>query len=156
MNHQVLGRKYKYFKKGQSLFEVVFAVGISALIITAIVALATNSIANSTFSRNSALAGRFVQESIEWLRGQRDSDWELFLDRAQVTTWCLPSLDWNSALVGTCADATILTNSIFKREINFTVVDVGNIELKAKVYWTDGKGLHEVSAVTNFTDWRRQ
>ena len=58
-------------KKGQSLFEVVFAVAVSALIITAIVILAGNAVSNSTFSRNKALAGRFVQEAIEWLRKER-------------------------------------------------------------------------------------
>lgn len=143
--------------KGQSLFEVVFAVGVSALIITTIVVLAANSVANSTFSRNKALAGRFTGEAIEWLRGQRDADWDFFLDKAQTETWCLPDLDWDLAFTGACADtATISRDANFKREINFNMIDLGNIETKIIVYWTDAKGLHESSTVTNFTDWRRQ
>lgn len=143
--------------RGQSLFEVMFAIGMSALIITSIVVLAGNAISNSTFSRNKALAGRFTQEAIEWLRSQRDTDWEAFLDKASTSTWCLPSLDWSSAKIGVCGDGDVISsNSNFKRELNFIVVDSGNVESKAKVYWQDGKGFHEVSTVTNFTDWRRQ
>lgn len=144
-------------KSGQSLFEVVFSIGISALIITAIVILAGNAISNSTFSKNKALAGRFAQETVEWLRGQRDMDWDEFAARAATPTWCLPSLDWAFAKVGICEDTdTTSSNSNFKRELNFITVDVGNIESKVKVYWRDAQGLHEVSTVTNFTDWRRQ
>ena len=140
---------------GQSLFEVVFAIGMSALIITAIVVLATNSVANSTFSKNKALAGRFAQESIEWLRGQRDVDWDLFYSNTSVSPRCLPELNWN--LSGPCGDTdTITSNTNFKRELSFTQVDSGNVEAKVKVFWSDGRGLHEVSTVTNFTDWRRQ
>ena len=140
---------------GQSLFEVVFAVGMSALIITAVVILATNAIANSTFSKNKSLAGRFTQEAVEWLRGQRDTDWEAFYTNAQISPRCLPSLAWN--LTGPCGESdTINSNSNFKREADFSLIGPENVEAKVKVYWEDGRGLHEVSTVTNFTDWRRQ
>ncbi len=142
---------------GQSLFEVVFAIGVSALIIITITVLAADSISNSTFSKNKALAGRFVGETVEWLRGQRDADWDTFYSYSATNTWCLPSLDWASAKVGACGDSdTISSNSNFKRELNFIGIDSGNVESKVRVYWQDGKGLHEVSTVTNFTDWRRQ
>lgn len=147
----------QFFNRGQSLFEVVFAIGISALIITAIVILATKAVSNSTFSKNKALAGRFTQETSEWLRGQRDANWDDLAEKAQTPTWCLPSLDWGLAKVGICgATDTISSNSNFSRELNFIVIDAQNIESKVKVYWQDGQGLHEVSTVTNYTDWRRQ
>lgn len=141
--------------KGQSLFEVVFAIGVSALIITAVVVLASNAVANSTFSKNKALAGRFTQEAVEWLRSERDSDWDTFYANAALTSRCLPSLDWSQQ--GPCGPSDTLTaNENFKREATFSVVDISNVEVKVRVYWEDGRGLHEVSTVTNFTDWRRQ
>lgn len=142
---------------GQSLFEVVFAVGMSALIITAVVILAANALSNSTFSKNKALAGRFTQEAVEWLRSQRDENWDDFYNRSLTTVWCLPGVDWSLAKVGTCDTTdTIVSNSNFQREINFTGVGIGTVETKVAVYWRDGHGLHEVSTITNFTDWRRQ
>ena len=144
-------------RRGQSLFEVVFAIGVSALIITGIVVLAGNAVSNSTFSKNKTLAGRFTQEAVEWLRGERDADWDGFYLNSSTSTWCLPSLDWNLAKIGVCsANDTILSNANFKREVNFTQIDIGNVETKVKVSWQDGSGLHEVSTVTNFTDWRRK
>lgn len=146
---------------GQSLFEVVFAVGMSALIITTIVTLASNAISNSTFSKNKALAGRFTQEAVEWLRGERDTDWDNFYLNAATSPWCLPSLNWNTP--GACDESeSIPENDNFKRELSFNSVDPTNcdsitcVEAKVKVYWQDGRGLHEVSTVTNFTDWRRK
>jgi len=43
-------------QSGQSLFELVVAIAISALIIVAMVSLAVNSIQNSNFAKNKALA----------------------------------------------------------------------------------------------------
>ncbi len=144
-------------ESGQSLFEVVFAIGVSALIITTIVILAGNAVANSTFSKNKAVAGKFASEAIEWLRGERDADWDTFYSYTGVPTWCLPSLDWDLAKPTVCQDSdTISTTSNFKREINFVAIDSQNVETKVRVYWQDGRGLHEVSTITNFTDWRRQ
>lgn len=144
-------------RKGQSLFEVVFAIGISALVIITVVVLAANSVANSTFSKNKALAGRFVQEATELLRGERDADWDNFYSDAATGTWCLPSSEWSSALPRSCGDNdTLSANPIFKREIEFVRVDSGNVKTTIRVFWQDGRGLHEVSSVTNFTDWRRQ
>lgn len=149
--------KLKEKIKGQSLFEVVFAVGMSALIITAVVILATNALSNSTFSKNKAIAGRLTQEAVEWLRSQRDENWDDFYTRTLTTIWCLPHVDWSTAKIGTCGTSdTVVSNSNFRREINFTEIDASNIETKVRVYWQDGRGLHEVSTITNFTDWRRQ
>lgn len=144
-------------RKGQSLFEVVFAVGMSALIITTVVVLAGNAVSNSTFSKNKVIAGRHTQEAVEWLRGERDADWDTFFSFAATAIWCLPMTDWNLAKAGVCGPTdTISSNPNFKREVNFTQVDSANVETKVKVYWQDGRGYHEVSTVTNFTDWRRQ
>ena len=142
---------------GQSLFEVVFAIGMSALIITAVVILGANAVANSTFSKNKALAGRFTQETVEWLRSQRDADWEAFAGYTGIQKRCLPELDWDSAIPNGCGESDIIvTNANFKRELTLTQIDSANIQVKVRVYWTDGRGIHENSTVTNFTDWRRQ
>ena len=43
-------------QSGQSLFEVVFAIAVVAIIISGVVALSATTVRNSSFSRNNALA----------------------------------------------------------------------------------------------------
>ena len=66
--------------KGQSLFEVVFAVGIAGLIVTGIVSLANRTLGNSNTSRDRSLASRYAQDMTDCLRELRDEDfaqWEI-------------------------------------------------------------------------------
>jgi hypothetical protein len=142
--------------KGQSIFEVVLALGLITLVIVAIVAVAGISIKNSSFSRNSTLATRNSEATLEWLRGQRDEDWDDFYVRAVSLKWCLPNLTWEGSKIGECEDSDYIEDTILKREIDFVVdpLDSTNIETSVKIYWIDAGGYHEVNSVTNFSDWR--
>lgn len=143
-------------EKGQSLFEVVLALAVAALIIVAIITLATISIRNASFSRNQSLATRYAQEAIEWLRGQRDEDWDAFAARALTPLWCLKSLSWTDTVIGGCGSSDFISDTIFKREISFTFLNASNIDTGVKVFWEDAQGLHETKTVTTFSDWREQ
>ena len=145
-------------EKGQSLFEMMLALAVSTLIIVAIVALTSNAIRNTTFSKNKTLATRFSQEATEWLRGERDADFPTFETRALTPLYCLPSLSWTSASIGACTGGQEISNTIFKREVTFSSSLVNGktlIQAGVKVYWTDSQGTHEVRSVTNFSDWRQ-
>ncbi len=142
---------------GQSLFEIMLALAISTLIVIALVALTSNAIRNSTFSKNKSLATRYSQEATEWLRGERDADFDAFKIRALTPLYCLPSLSWAEASIGACAAGQEISGTIFKREISFSISSIGGktiIQAAINVHWTDSQGLHEVRSVTNFSDWR--
>lgn len=72
-------------KFGQSLFELVVAIGIVGLVLVAIVSVATISVRNTTFSKEQSLASRYTQQAMEWLRGQRDTDWDDFKGRGSAS-----------------------------------------------------------------------
>jgi Tfp pilus assembly protein PilV len=142
--------------KGQSMFEVVMALFIMALIIVGVVFLSTNSIANSAFSRNKTIAGRYSQEAVEWLRGQRDSDPTLFVTNA-TGTWCLASLGFTSHAA--CGSGSVITGTVFKRQVVFTEDgSTSDTIIKAEVTtsWTDSKGTHTAKSITEFTDIREK
>jgi len=144
-------------QEGQSLFEVVLSLAVITVVIVALIILAYNSIRNANYSRNQTVATRHSQEAIEWLRGERDTDYDLFQLRALTSdTYCFPSLSWTSAKIGGCADNDVIDGTILKREIFFTIIGLTNIEVQVTVYWDDAQGLHEVRAITNYTDWRAQ
>lgn len=139
---------------GQSLFEVVVALAVVTLIIIALVALASTSIRNVDFSKNKTLATRYSQEAIEWLRGERDFDFDAFYQKALTPTWCMDTLVLDD--IGQCDTTEVIAGTIFRREAAFSIINSANVEAEVNVYWEDAQGLHEVKTVTNFTDWRTQ
>lgn len=144
--------------KGQSIFEVILALGLISLIIVAIVAMAGLSIKNSSFSRNTTLATRYSEEALEWLRGQRDENWDSFYLNAQNLKWCLPSLSWVDAKIGVCGDDDQISNTNLLREVDFGFdpLEPTSIETTVRIYWTDAGGYHEVTSITSFSDWREK
>ena len=153
-------------EKGQSLFEVVVALGISALIIVALVSLVSNSIQNANFSKDKTLAANYAQEATEWLRQQRDSDPATFFGTdtvIQAVPICFDDLNWNNVLngnIGNCPDGSSISNNTpFTREIIFnqdqsTVKTV--IVADVTISWTDSQGQHIVTNSTSFSDWRQR
>lgn len=147
--------------RGQSLFEVVIALAISALIIVSLVSLVSSSIRNTTFSKNKTLAARYAQEGTEWLRGQRDEDIATFKTNTLTPIWCFKDLSFS--IVGPCGTGDEIDGTPFKREIVFssTSVNVGGvnkivIQADVSVVWEDSQGFHEVKSATNFVDWRER
>lgn len=139
-----------FYKNGQSLFEVVLALAIIVLIIVGLVFLTNLSLKNSRFSKMQSLAANYLQEAFEWLRKEKENDWFFFETKAQTLKYCLPSLSWESAKVGSCQDSDFISDSRFKREVEFFIEDPSTIEVKIEVYWEDENGFHKVSSATNF------
>lgn len=146
----------KEYNKGQSLFEVILALALVALIIVALVALVANSIRNSSFSKNKTYATRHTQTASEWLRGQRDEDWDVFSTNflfcpTPPHVRCLNTLVWGNC--GTCGDTEFIDN-LFKREVSFSDIEVNSVTVEVRTYWLDSQGTHEVRSSTILTDWR--
>ena len=143
-----------HHQRGQSLFELIVAIAISALIVVAVVSLAVNSIKNSNFSKNKALASSYAQQATEWLRGERDSNFAAFrahVEDSTENTRCLNNLVWT---INPCGTVT-MDGTPFKREVVFRFSDSDTvIKAEITVSWTDSGGLHEVKSSTNFSDWQ--
>lgn len=145
--------------RGQTLFELVVAIGIGVLIVTAIVRLVTISVRNSTFSKNKAEAARYSQETLEWLRAEKERDWGAFYGRsADPTYWCLASLSWPSSS-GQCGqNQTITGTTLFTRLVALDRDDVDqdgtadDIEAIVTVTWTESGQVHSSTAATHFGD----
>lgn len=148
---------------GQSLFELVVAIAVSALVIVAIVSLVSTSIRNATFSKNSAIATSYAGSATEWLRSQRDADINTFVTNVTAvenSPRCFNNLDWTRT--SGCGTDTI-TGTPFSREITFSQTQTivgGSIKTvytaDIVVSWTDSQGIHEVAISANFSDWRQR
>lgn len=155
--------KTKKIVSGQSLFELVVAVGVVALIVMSVVSLVSNSIQNSSFSKNQSLAARYAEEGTEWLRQQRDTDIDNFFKKVQTApfTWCLnqePLTDLASTSHSACG-STVINQTPFIREVKFTITTPSGKTIAiadVKVSWQDAKGTHSVLNSTQFADWRQR
>lgn len=139
-------------QKGQSLFEVIVAVAISTLIVTAIVSLATNSIQNTSYSRDKTLASDYVEEAMEWLRQERDNNTQ-FKAKATETagkSYCLDDLSTWPAL-SDCTTDQFISGTKFKRTLAFPSYSGGVVEATVTVSWEDSKGSHEVTSSTELS-----
>jgi hypothetical protein len=146
------------YQKGQSLFEVVFTLAIIALITSAMVLLATYSIKNASFSRDKSLATHYSQETIEWIRSERDKDWTVFYSHVPQNypmKNCLATLSWPVGW-STCGEDDFIEGTVFKRELEFPTKTSDTVTVKIIISWTNNQGLHEVISFTDFTNWKAQ
>ena len=142
---------------GQSLMEVVLAIGLITLIMVTVVAAASISITNSSFSKNQTLSTRFSEATLEWLRGERNEDWDYFLSQVlpggEAQTICFTTLSWEDSKLGNCSDTEYIPDTFLKREVDFYLIDSSTVEVTIRIYWIDANGYHEVNSSTYLTNW---
>lgn len=73
--------------KGQTLIEILIALGIGGVIISAITVVITSGLNNAQFGKNQNLATNFAQEGMEVVRKIRNNNYNGF--RAYSGTYCL-------------------------------------------------------------------
>jgi Tfp pilus assembly protein PilV len=144
----------KKYEKGQSLFEIVLALGLITLILTAVVALASLSIKNSSFSHLQTIATRYSESAMESLREEKEKDWTSFYNNALSSpNWCFNGSSWGDATPGACPDSDFITDTNFMREVSFTIIEPREVEVMINVNWQDSSGYHEVSTTSDLTDY---
>ena len=147
------------YSSGQTLFELVVALGIGILMITAVVVLVTGSVKNSSFSQNNAMATRFAQEGLEWAKGEKEESWSSIFDKSSIgngTSYCLQTLSWSNG----SSNCTQIANTVLTRTITMKKLDTDNngeyetIQATSSVTWADSNQTHDITLDTQFTDWR--
>jgi len=154
--------KFFRYDSGQSLFEILFAILIISLIITAVVGLATVSIRNSVYAKNKTLATKYAQEAVEWCRLVRDKSNKLWAHggrSGEPKIYCLQELTnvdaWNPGRPKPCGEqaSPYITGTTFIRELSLLRIEEDShklINVKVTVQWNDAQGNHEVRVVTDF------
>ena len=140
--------------KGQSLFEVIMAVGISAMILTAIVSLSTLSVANSERSSNSKLSVFYTQEALSFIRLTRDSDWATFAAYASTSSgsdYCMKTPTFSVPGVSGCQ---FISGTNLVRTANLTKNALATyVNVTVNITWQDGSGTHQEKTVTRLSNW---
>jgi len=76
--------------EGQTLIEVLVALGIGVVIIVAVTVVVIVSLDNAGFNKNENLANAYAQEGLEVVRGLKDRSWTNFWTLTGGPFFCLP------------------------------------------------------------------
>ncbi len=141
--------------RGQTLIEIIIAIAVAVLVIAAIAQVATVGSRNATYSQTRTKASEYAQEATEWLRSQRDKNWNVFANHD--LTYCINTLPADIGTLpatgtGTCGASYL--DVIFQRTMRFEYISPNQRNITVAVSWTDSKGLHSVSVQTTLTNWR--
>lgn len=120
---------------GQTLIEVVVALGISVTIISAVVAVVLSALRGAEVSRTQNQATLLAQEGIEVVRQIRDTDYSGF--QAKNGIYCL---DKNSSTLRSGCSLTTPNVDTFVRSVSIQQVSTcasGTASISAMVAWTD-------------------
>jgi len=132
--------------KGQTLIEVLIAMGAGIIILSAMVTLVIKSLSNSQYSKYQGMASQYSQEGMEVLRSERDSNWVSFsASLAEGTTYCFGE-DQVIRAESSCVNPNIDATFVRKVERIRASDDLtnykcagGGIAIVVTVSWKDGK-----------------
>ncbi|OGH23669.1 MAG: hypothetical protein A2958_02755 [Candidatus Levybacteria bacterium RIFCSPLOWO2_01_FULL_38_13] len=134
------------YLSGQTLLEVLVALGVATIVISAIVVIVISSLKGGQFSTSQNQANQYAQEGLEIVKNKAQSDWTTF--RSYLPYSCLGQDQTISPPLGTSCGSNLGT---FSREILFShyVANDGNTDclpttvdrtkVTATVYWSDSK-----------------
>jgi Tfp pilus assembly protein PilV len=142
--------------KGQSLFELIVAIGVSGLVLISLVSLTVKSISNATYSKNKTLTTHYTQEAVEWLRAQRDLNWDTFTSYAASgggKIYCLNNLSFSNG--GACGPSETIPNTTFTRQVLLTYnATPESVQAVVTTTWLGvSDRQHESRTSTVFTNW---
>lgn len=142
----------KKTKSGQSLIEVIVAVGMMALLLVAILALVALAVKNSRLAKTKNQAVALAQEGVELMRTYRDYSWNS-LSLSLNTNYDLPD-NWTvePGLSGTCP-TNFPINSIFRRCVILTSPGLNIVKAVVTVFWQEGAKINQTVQTTELSKW---
>lgn len=144
------------FKGGQSLIEMVVAVGMMSLLMVALLSVISLSIKNTRLAQARTQAVGLAQEGIELMRAYRDFSWNDFYAKADGQSYTLVD-NWTVEAGLTqsgCNEFSYFDASqFFSRCVTLSAVEVGRVTVEVIIYWQEGSQLKNISQSTNLSLW---
>lgn len=137
---------------GQTLVEVVVAIGAVMLIVTGLIIASTASLNAGQFVKLQGSAVHYAQGGVELARTLRNEGWDAFAayGNASGISWCLDGDGtWSSVPVGGCPYAI---ENTFARTVVFTWQDP-KMQVDVTVSWLRGGTVQSTSLTTYLTKW---
>jgi len=151
-----------------SIIEVIVFGSMLSIVLVAAVAYTVRLVFTMTHDRHKLLATHFVEETHEWLNGERESDWEQFQNYSSTTgtTYCINdplnlSTTLASLSTGLCGFTGVGTASptnplIFRRQLILSKDQAGiatRVTATIQVSWQDEGVPYSEEIVTVYSVW---
>lgn len=136
-------------QSGQTLAEVVVAIGVIVLLVTGLVVGTSVTLKASQYSKARSQAVKYAQEAVELARSLRDSSWTTFAAYGG-TSQCL---DGDGVWTPTSGACSANINNFYTRTVIFTW-DEPRMKTDVTVSWLDGNKTYTVPISTYLTQWR--
>ncbi len=139
-------------QQGQTMVEIIVAIGVVVLLATGLIAGATITIKSAQFGKSKTLAARYSQEALEKARSLRDSGWESFVLYGSPSgkQWCLDKLGiWTE----TSVSCPVNIDNFYTRSVIF-VWQEPNMKVDVATTWLDGTKIYRVDMGTILTQWQ--
>jgi type II secretory pathway pseudopilin PulG len=150
--------------KGQSIIEVIFATAVVALVLVAVLSTIIASMRNSRSSLEQSRATKYAQETLEWLRRERDGEgWVVFVSRAPATVggtrlYCLTSMPTDiinlTTFAGNCTTTDTIANTPFVRVLRMNRISNEEVEAVITVTRPSDSGNVTTTLQGRFTSWQ--
>lgn len=148
-----MGTHYTPYKNGQSLVEVVVAIGVVVLIVSGLVIAVISSLRSAQSSRLRSTATKLTQDGIEIMRNLRDTGWSQFALNDSPNAWCL-GLDGILVELPSCTGNIVIGGLTYTRTALLTETSTDQLTVTITVTWIEGKTLKNSNATTYLTKWR--
>lgn len=138
--------------RGQTLVEVIVAIGVVVLLVTGLIVGTSVSLKASQYGKMRSLGTQYAQEAVEATRNLRDSGWNTFATYGglQPISWCLNKAGVWTQMVGACLPNI---DNFYTRVVTFTWDDP-RMNVDVAVTWVDGAKTYSSSLSTFFTQWK--
>ena len=135
---------------GFSLIEVLVFVTILGLFFVAAISVITFSLKNMKINEHKILAVHYAEEGIEWIRNEKENDWETFVSKAG--THCLTDLtNWGAS--NDCGSSYAVGTPPFFRRVATLTNSGAQVDVKVIVYWIEGNQTMNVPIKTIVNLW---
>lgn len=149
-----------------TLIEVLVFVSILELFFVMAAAVSVASLRNIKTNEHKLLATKHAEDLVEWLRSEKENDWDTFVAKADGSVYCFndPITDIGETIAsqaaGACAGYNGLTGIapvIFKREATLTRVGspAYQVNVQVNVTWVESNITYSVPVSTVFSVWEQ-
>ncbi len=158
------------YRAGQTLIEVIIAIGLLMMVLTTLVAGLAVGVRNNRIAKDQAAAKDYTRESMEWFRAVRDANgWDAFAQTLYEKSsggtllLCLSSLPQTLEELagfpegGCMADVSKTVDGKFWRELTITLTggaDPVHVQTAVVVSWNEGTRVLKNTSQLSLYEWK--
>jgi Tfp pilus assembly protein PilV len=152
-------------QKGFTFIEVLIFTAIISFLFISMTSTVISSLQRMQVTEHRLYANRHAEELVEWLRSEKEADWEAFVARdtgnGSGTPYCFndqlnfldPAPVWPAVTLENCTYTGVGTPPlIYKRYAQLTAENLNQVNIEIVVEWREGNKYYSVPINTVFTN----